>query len=97
MKTIGALTTVMSMGLINAYVLTFFWLWFIVPFGIMELSLSHAYGLTILIGIITPSNDSKEEEKEMYTIVLESVVKTIFRITLSLPIGYLVHQIMIGG
>ncbi len=96
MKTLGTMVFMIFLALIEAYVLTFFWLWFIVPFGLMKLSVSHAYGLMLIIGIITAKVNMKKET-ELLEVILNTTIKVAFIVIISFPLGYVVNQIMIGN
>ena len=95
MKTIGTMTITISLAIWDAYLLTFFWLWFIVPFGLIELSISHAYGLMLLRSIVTVRVNMKEET-DLLEVLLSAVFKSVVITIISFPLGYIVHQIMIG-
>lgn len=46
----------------NAWVLTILWGWFIVPLGVKSLSIAHAYGFTIVTGLILSNRGIKENK-----------------------------------
>lgn len=46
----------------NAWVLTMLWGWFIVPLGVKSLSIAHAYGFTLVTGLILSNRGIKENK-----------------------------------
>ena len=46
---IKSIVTVLA-SLLEAVILKFLWEWFVVPFGVIPLSIPHALGISILIG-----------------------------------------------
>lgn len=46
----------------NAWVLTILWGWFIVPLGVKALSIAHAYGFTLVTGLILSNRGVKENK-----------------------------------
>lgn len=46
----------------NAWVLTILWGWFIVPLGVKALSVAHAYGFTLVTGLILSNRGIKENK-----------------------------------
>lgn len=46
----------------NAWVLTILWGWFIVPLGVKSLSIAHAYGFTLVTGLILSNRGIKENK-----------------------------------
>ena len=46
----------------NAWVLTILWGWFIVPLGVKSLSIAHAYGFTLVTGLILSNRGVKENK-----------------------------------
>ena len=50
--------------IINGFVLTKLWAWFIVPFGLPELGLAQAIGIAMVIGFLTNQHipDNKDEK-----------------------------------
>lgn len=51
MKILGAFTLGIVTSAFHAWAFGWMWLWFVVPFGIQNISFLHAWGLTTLIGV----------------------------------------------
>lgn len=54
------------LGLIRGFVLSYLWQWFAVPFGLPEISVIHAWGLSMLVALLTyetPYQGPAEEAK----------------------------------
>jgi len=48
--------------LLKGFVLSKLWFWFMVPLGVVPISLAHAYGLAILIALFTHQSQKPAEE-----------------------------------
>lgn len=62
--------------LLRGFVLTQLWHWFLVPLGLREISLAHAYGLSILIALFTShtaSSSKEDQEKGIAYLVFKMV------------------------
>jgi hypothetical protein len=85
-----ALIMLIPLGLLRGWVISIMWGWFVVPLGILPLSIVHATGLGVLITMLVlqkTSNSSEENEIEGY---VASVVYPIF----FLGIGWLWNYLM---
>lgn len=59
---LGIVTALFLYCIYNAWVLTILWGWFIVPLGIKSLSIAHAYGFTLVTGLILSNRGIKENK-----------------------------------
>ncbi len=65
---IGCIVGLALFCIYNAWVLTILWGWFIVPLGVKSLSIAHAYGFTLVTGLILSNRGVKEnKDKEDWT------------------------------
>ncbi|WP_336819668.1 MULTISPECIES: hypothetical protein [unclassified Cedecea] len=73
----------------GAYSLTLLWSWFIVPFGIRDITFAWAIGLLCLAGLFkgVPSSNSKDE-------VWLLLAKNFALITLTIVVGFIAHKLM---
>jgi hypothetical protein len=75
-----------------AFTVQHLWAWFAVPLGLPAISMSHAYGLSILIGTMAKQRDCEKPKKSP----LKSLGDTLVYCGLGLLFGYVAHRIMIG-
>jgi len=62
---LGGLLFVMLVGsLFRGFVLAKMWLWFIVPFGVVELSVVHAIGLSLIVSFLTFQQGAEKKQEE---------------------------------
>lgn len=61
---LGAITALALFAIYNAWVLSILWAWFIVPLGVKSLSIAHAYGLTLVTGLILSNRGIKENKNQ---------------------------------
>ena len=79
--------------IVNGYVLSILWSWFIIPFGLPQLSIAHAIGVGMVMSFLTYQHQtSTEADKEKAGINL--VVVLIIRPLAILGVGYIVKQFM---
>lgn len=73
----------------GAYSLTLLWSWFMVPFGVQNITLAWAIGLLYLAGLFkgVPSSDNKDK-------VWLLLVKNFALITLAIVVGFIAHKFM---
>ena len=69
------------------------WFWFIVPFGLMELSYVHAYGIDLFITYLTTkaSDFDKGKNENMYR---ERAIASLFITIIFLSFGYVASLFM---
>ena len=78
---------------INSFVLTKLWAWFIVPiFELNPLRLIEAMGILLIVTFITPKNTKKDGET--WEKVLESFIFTITLALMTLGMGWIFSLIM---
>jgi hypothetical protein len=53
LKILGVLILGISLIIFNGFVITQLWNWFIVPLGVISISIAHAIGLSLIIGMLT--------------------------------------------
>lgn len=79
----------------TGFALSYLWLWFFVPLGIMPIGMCHALGISTLISLYAPQNYNKKSDEQNTGIAL---VKTIFlrtiHSTFALVLGYIWHYFM---
>lgn len=89
-----AILGITASKLISGYVLIWLWHWFIVPFGIQQISLTHAVGISVIVGYITYQGSGKTDDKDFSDAVLEAISQTIAFALLALATGYVVSRFM---
>lgn len=91
---IGAISAVAGVlvgsVLINGYVLSILWVWFLVPLGLPAISIAHSIGIAMIASWLTYQDDaSKQDEKGSG---LRLFLLLIVRPLLTLGIGYVAKQ-----
>ena len=64
MESLIYLVSYMPLALLRGWVLSILWAWFVVPLGVIAVSVPHAVGLSILITMLTLH---KTEDKDRTT------------------------------
>lgn len=81
--------------LINGWTLTILWEWFIVPFGLPQLSLVQAVGIAMVVGYLTYHYQEEPKDKaEPMERVGRSLGFTVARPIFVLGFGWLIHLFM---
>jgi hypothetical protein len=83
-------------SIVNGYVLSILWGWFVIPvFKAPALSITTAIGLSLVINmLISRSNSSNKEKKEIGELIGETIGSTIFLPLFTLFIGWIVKLFM---
>lgn len=64
---VAIITSMILLALCSAYVFTYMWAWFIVPFfNLPALSLAQAYGLMLTINVLKSHRKSPDKVHEIY-------------------------------
>lgn len=94
MNTIAGLALFLVVVLVRGFVLTYLWLWFMVPLGPSKLKIPHAIGIAMLVSYLTkysvqtgPGNPTKEA-------AIEAIMTAILAALMTLLFGYIVHSFM---
>lgn len=77
----------------RAYVFSYLWLWFVVPFGAPAIGIAMAIGLLVLKGFLTyeikPTNKAESSDKELSE-VFQPLLQSYLAPTFIFGIGYFV-------
>lgn len=100
MKALGLVTAfavfIVISALLNGYVLSVFWGWFIVPvFDVPSITALQAYGLMLVVGLLkghTPASD--DSKKSTADKLGELITVSVFLPLFCLLFGYVVHLFM---
>lgn len=89
----GIFVSLLAISLLRGWVLSYLWLWFVVPLGVQPIGLWHAFGLSMMISMLTgskvapyPKPEGLDALKQLGETALLGVVSALF----VLGIGYLV-------
>lgn len=103
---VGCLITIAVLGIspvlymLNGWVLSILWKWFIVPFGAPNISIPVAIGIAIVIGFLTKQTESKhcvdDRPKETRTIdAVAQIFAAILYPFVALGIGWIVQSFIV--
>lgn len=76
--------------LLNGWVLSWLWLWFMVPLGLPVISLAHSIGIAGIVGFMTKQYTSDKNEEEKY----ERMAYGLLAPFIALGGGYIIHSFM---
>ena len=80
---------IVPMIIIRALVLATLWEWFIVPLGVMNITIAHAVGLSSIFSLILSKVRSKEEES-----LLKSISHEFMTFIVVLVVGFIARGFM---
>jgi len=83
------LIIIIPIGLYRGWVLTILWMWFIVPLGVPEIGIAHAWGISMIIGMLTATHIYKEDKNPV-----KSFTNLIFAPLILLAFAYVIHSFM---
>jgi hypothetical protein len=73
-----------------AMVLVVLWGWFIVPFGLPPITISHAIGLATIVNLFRYQETQKSENWQ------QDLINVMIKPLAALAIGYVVKSLMVG-
>ncbi len=91
-KFIISIVLVVPTMLLNGWVLVKLWLWFIVPLGVLAITVPHGIGIASVVSYLTYQFDSRNDaDEDAWALLLVfGITKPIF----ALAFGYAVHSFM---
>ena len=82
-------TVVIVLTMATGFVLKYFWLWFVVPLGVMPIGFAHAIGVSILFRVFASPGGQKSKISNGETLGLG-----LGFLAMLFGIGYLCHYLM---
>ena len=76
MTLVAALLAAPVLALIHAVVVRTLWSWFAVPLGAPDIGYAHAYGLALLISLLTYQPDSADGGNSALTVTIAALVRS---------------------
>jgi hypothetical protein len=76
---------------LRGWVLTYLWLWFIVPFGAPVLTIPMAIGLTLLVNYLSGAIKITKDEKPIIDVMIEVFASPF----IVLGMGYIIHHFFV--
>ena len=101
MKALGVFVfcTLLSLpfSLYNSWLFTDMWKWFVVPFGVMELSVAHAWGVGLivcwyLVGLV--KSEKTDDILDVVPVLINSMVTNSLAVTLFYFTGRILKEWM---
>lgn len=83
-------------SLYAAWLLSYCWLWFVVPLGVVKVTVLHAWGLTAICTFFATHRTSKkfEYEGELMSYCIEAIFTNFIICTMTWFTCYILHNIM---
>lgn len=94
---VAGIVTIICSGIIRAYTITCLWAWFIVPFGVVQIGLAWAFGISIIAALLTKDLSGSVAEK-LKEGLMEHLAKTMFTCIFTnaslLLMSFIAHKLM---
>lgn len=90
---IGIVTVVVIGTIIRGFVISKCWQWFIVPFGIVEIGIAHAIGLSVIVSTVTYSGKS-EKKDSLGDLFFDAFLQCVVSNAFYLCVAYIVKSFM---
>jgi hypothetical protein len=75
---LGIVAALLMLAVLNGFMLSYMWEWFVVPFGLPSVSIIHAIGIAILVSMLTDhSKSSKGDDDPFIQIAIYVVARLI--------------------
>lgn len=93
---LGITLYVAVLVLAHAVVLKSIWLWFVVPFGVMPLTIPHAVGLSGVVALFHHSPREKQDDTESTKTekLVAALLQPFLRLAFVVSLGSLAHSFM---
>jgi hypothetical protein len=88
---IGTVAGIGAIIWMSAVTLTWLWLWFVVPLGVMQLSLAHAFGISGIVYYLTYRPITHSIDKEQAT---KAMIQAAVAPFTTLGLGYIYQLFM---
>lgn len=87
------------LGMLNGFVLSQLWTWFVVPLGANPIGVAHAMGLGVLVGLFvanlrTSASQTKKTDKEIHEALLYASLCSVFCALAAWGWGAVYHHFM---
>jgi hypothetical protein len=90
LKIMGVIAAFVGTVCIRAWVLSILWAWFVVPIGVIALSVPHAIGFACVCQLILGTTTKPKEDEDFAGIVVMGILLAL----LSLGFGWIVKSFM---
>jgi hypothetical protein len=103
LASLGLVVIALLVTIWPAFILTYLWSWFVVPWvHLPPLSLGYAYGLMLIVGFVANGNKKQEEVKadpdksfeEVMGKAFGAIMTSCLSGALTLGFGYIIHLII---
>lgn len=94
---LALVVTSIPVALLKALVISWLWLWFLVPLGVPPVGVVHALGITYVVWAIlagVKTQDFKTEDSKWYTETISQLIFTLLASLVLWGFGYVVHLFM---
>ena len=92
---IAAIVGVTALGVVvNGWVLSHLWIWFLVPLGLPVISVAHCIGISMVTSWLTYQYQTSKGEEDGSKVLTNLAIVFIVRPLATLGIGYIVKQYM---
>ena len=88
---VGVFALIAALAILRGVVLSYMWAWFIVPLGAAPISIVHAIGISLLIGMFTSHlKQDDDDNNKVWEGIAQRVAGTLF----AFGLGYLLSGLM---
>ena len=77
-------------GVLNAFVVSSLWGWFVVPLGMPSIGIAHAWGLGILVGMFQFPPQKLDDDEAWWRPIVQAVTRSL----VALGVGLVVASFM---
>lgn len=81
---------VFGVGLVHAVVFSYLWLWFIVPLGMVPVSILHSWGIIVILGLVNREFKTDDNKGTAEDLLIDGLVYGLG----AWGVGYLIHLAM---
>lgn len=77
------------LAMARGFVLSYLWSWFLTPFGLPEIGIAHAMGISLLVAFLTYHYVERTSEEALTALVVD-----VAHCAIALSVGWVLLQVM---
>lgn len=81
---------------LRGWAISYLWLWFVVPLGVVPIGIAHACGISVIVAVLATrvAKSDPDEEKGPWHDVIVTLLVSVFMPLFALGMGAIFHALM---
>jgi hypothetical protein len=87
---VGFVGIVLSAALLNGFMLSYLWEWFVVPLGVRSIRIAQAIGLAMIVSMLTYKHQEPKEDEDALSKLIASMTVKLVAFGIAFGVSFLV-------